>query len=369
MLPVIQAADQAEVRGDPAGALDVILSRLFAPDGSVFWRPERVRQLSQLCVLGPLLPRWATSRWVLSQALQVLDQPTRGRSRTALSTAVRVGSGSGTLPGVDQLDANARVVDHDWVYRQLFLYELGGLDHFVRRIASPDLLAGADRIGEWAAAPMGAYLLVEETPRELAWEDLATGRDLRTINLGAATLTPPGYWALGRVVPTDEGAMFESAPLAVPEGAALDVARDRAGWVDAVAKACREEYPLEDDEPCITGGFDFGLLTDVPGVTQHYLQHLVTGAPHRDDPEGCDRPSLSADFVRAAMGDELELLDLGVSPWPSVAAALVEPNVSDQLLRNLTPADAEALRGLGARLPEPASSVCETLADILRAVA
>ena len=54
---------------------------------------------------------------------------------------------------------------------------------------------------------------------------------------------------------------------------------------------------------------------------------------------------------------------------PSVAAALVEPHVSEHLLHVLTPADADALRSLGARLPRPASDVCLGLAEMLREAA
>ena len=378
MLPIMQAANEAEVRGDVAGALDVILSRLVGPDGRIFWRPERVCRLSQLYVLGPLLPRWATSRWILAQALQVLEPSNRDRSVRAYETAVRVRGGPDMVRGADEIDRRAEVADHDWVHRQLFLYELGGLDHFLRRVAAPDLLTGADCIHEWAAAPMGAYRLVEETPRELTWEDLGSGGEARTINLGASTLTLPGGCVLGRVVPTEEGLMFESAPLVVPEGAALDVARDRRSWVDAVARACRDEYPVSDDDDlCVTSSFDFALLTDVPGITQHWLQHLAAEVPFTRHDE-CDPLGLAVGLVRSALEGTLQpLLDdamkrletTPLSAGPSVAAALVEPHVSEHLLHELTPADADALRSLGATLPRPASDVCLGLAEMLREAA
>lgn len=377
MLPIMQAADEAEVRGDAVGALEVILSRPTGHDGRVFWRPERVCRLSQLYVLGPLLPRWATSRWILAQALQVMEPSNRNRSRRAYETAVRVRGGPGMVRGADAIERRAEVTDHDWVHRQMFLYELGGLDHFVRRVAAPDLLAGADRIEEWAAAPMGGYRLVEETPRELTWEDLGSGAEARTINLGASTMTVPGGCVLGRMVPTEEGSMFESAPLVVPEGAALDVARDPSSWVGAVAKACRDEYPVEDDDdPCITGGFDFAMLTDVPGITQHWFQHLAAGI-HFGRHDECDPLGLAVGFVRAALDDTLQQVlddamkkfDTSGSAWPSVAAAFVAPHVSEHLLHELTSADSEALLRLGARLPRPAADVCLGLAEMLRAAA
>ena len=369
MLSALQSVERAEARGDAAAALDVILSRPVERDGRMFWHPDRVRRLGQLTVLGPLLPRWVTSRWILAQAVQVLEPANRSRGRRAVETAVRVRGGPGTLRGLDEYDAMAKVADHDWVHRQLFLYDLGGLDHFLRRVAAPDLLAGADRIEEWATAPMGAYRLVEETPRELTWRDLVSGGELGTINLGAATMTSPGDCVLGRVVPSEEGALFESAPLPVPEGAALDVARDPSGWVDVVERACRDEYPLRGDELCITGDFDFAMLTDVPGLTQHYLHHVAAGTPFEAGHRRCDLAALAADFVRAAVREEPALGDAEVSPWPSVSAALVEPHVSEHLLRDLTPGDAEALLQLGARLPRPAADMCLALGELLREAA
>ncbi|GAA2147134.1 hypothetical protein GCM10009844_24060 [Nocardioides koreensis] len=308
-----------------------------------------------------------------------MEPSNRDRSLRAYETAVRVRGGPDMVRGADDFDRRVEVADHDWVFRQLFLYELGGLDHFLRRVAAPGLLAGADRIDEWAATPMGGYRLVEETPRELTWEDLGSGAEVRTINLGASTMTVPGGCVLGRVVPTDEGSMFESAPLVVPEGAALDVARDRRSWVDAVERACRDEYPVEDDDDdlCITGSFDFAMLTDVPGITQHWLQHLAAEIPWTRHDE-CDPLGLALGFVRAALDETLQpVLDNAMKGFdatplaagPPVSAALVEPHVSEHLLHELTPADADALRSLGARLPRPAADVCLGLAEMLREAA
>ena len=163
----------------------------LGPDGKPFWRPWRVRYLTQLAGLGPLLPRWATSRWILAQALQALHEGSRDRTRRALEIAIELRGGEGELPGMDAMDAKCKVMDHDWVYRQVFLYELGGLHDFLRRRASADLVAGADRIREWARAPMGAYRLLDRAADVTTWEDLATGAEIRLANIGSGALVVP----------------------------------------------------------------------------------------------------------------------------------------------------------------------------------
>lgn len=61
-LGILRAVDEAEARGDAHGALDLVLRDRRVRDDEGFWRPEKVRRLLQLTALGPLLPRWATSR-------------------------------------------------------------------------------------------------------------------------------------------------------------------------------------------------------------------------------------------------------------------------------------------------------------------
>ena len=198
----------------------------LGPDGKPFWRPWRVRYLTQLAYLGPLLPRWATSRWVLAQALQALQEGSRDRTRRALEIAIKVRGGEGELPGMDAMDAKCKVMDHDWVYRQVFLYELGGLDDFLRRRASADLVAGADRIREWARAPMGAYRLLDRRADVTTWEDIATGAEIRLANIGSGALVVPEERVIGRLVPIEGGSMFE----------ACDRRRCPDGWPRQVAQ-------------------------------------------------------------------------------------------------------------------------------------
>ena len=360
----MQAADAAEARGDADAALVLMVAHPDGPDGKPFWRQERLRRLLQLAALGPILPGWATSRWILAQAHQCLDESTRDCGRRALELAIRTRGGPGALPGVDPADAQCNVMDRDWVYRQLFLYELGGLEHFLRRLATPDLLVGADRIEDWARTPMGAYRLLAESRPLLTWEDLGSGRTVETPNIGSATLLEPGDCAIGRAVPIEEGTMFEAAPLFVPDSAAVRVVADPAGWLEAVAAACRERD--DHGQPvCRTGGHDFALLTDVPLIVRLALQGTVADRGNARS-RGEDRmPYEAATFIRAAVRGELDHEE-GVSPWPSVAAALLEPCVSDFLLDGLGASDLPAVARLADDLAGPAADVCRWIAGDLR---
>lgn len=265
---ILSAADAAEARGDAAAALDVMAPHQFGPDGQPFWAPWRVRMLAEILDAGPALPRWAVSRWILAQALRHLPDNSN-RMRRALQVAIDLRGGVHLLQGVDQLDALCHVKDHDWVYRQVFLHDLGGLRHFLRHGATPDLLAGADRIREWVGASLGGYRLLDDG----RWQDLGSGEELELLDLGARSYVRSDDCVLGRVVPIASGAMFETAPLTVPESVAVEVTRNRAGWLDALRRGCLR-YGVG---PCrgiatpegaivLAGAHDYALLTDESGL-------------------------------------------------------------------------------------------------------
>lgn len=366
---LLAATDAAEARGDVAGALAIIEDDLARRRGPVFWRPERLMRLGQLRVLGRLLPGWATSRWILAQAAQTLDESSRPRTRRAFEMAFSTGSPEAVWAG-DQFDRRVKTMDHDWVFRQVLLYELGGLRHFVSHVASRDLLAGADRIDEWARAPMGAFRLVCEEPQVLRWLDLGTGKDVETLNIGAACLLVPDDCVLGRLVPIESGAMFESAPLPVPEGVALRVAAAPADWVAALSAACRTDDG--DDLRKLIALNDFRLLTDVPTAVQRVAAWDVANRLQLSPPRvetNSDGRALFVGLVRAALdqrlGDGLE----GISYPPVVAATLLDPAVFSDLWDTLRIVDAENLRRLAAGIGGPAADLCRLLAMDLQATA
>lgn len=369
--PILRATDAAEARGDARAALGIMERDQRRRGDEYFWRPARVERLMQLTALEPMLPRWATSRWILAQALQWLDEWGRTRAAKAMEIAIAARGGEAALSGVDDIDARAQVLDHDWIFRQVFLYELGGLQHFAARVASADLLAGADRIHDWARARMGAFRLVQESPRSLTWTDLSTGEEIESLNLGTASLLQPGECAIGRLNDVEEGAMFESAPLMVPGPVARQVADAPADWVDVVSAACRESRST--DEPIMTGrGHDFRLLTDVPRMMQHVLalftyEHTTGRQPALDSVGEVSVVEIG--LVGAALDDRLGELELDSTPWPCVAATLLDTRVVHGLRDALSRSDGPKLERLAELLAGPASEVCVALARDLATAA
>ena len=353
---VMIRADVAERRGDALGALEALDRRPFGPDGKMFWRRERVTRLVQLTQLGPLLPPWVHSRWILAQALQQWGGATNSRMMRALEVAVAIRGGEDALPGIDRADARAKVVDGDWVFRQLALYELGGLDAFLRA-APADLMSGADRIAEWAAAPMSGFRLVSRTPSTVMWEDLATGERRCVDNIGSAALAMLGECVVGRLVPvsTRSSWMFESAPLVVAEPVARTVAAAPADWLAAVTAGLQGE-----DVPMSQSAFEFAMVTDVPRVV--WLHALLEGRP-------ADLASQPVTLVRALLDRVCAALEgpssrdeqLGVELWPCVYAAVLDPFVMSGFDEALENGDLPTMVALAERLPDPAAAVCEDL--------
>jgi len=366
-LPVLRATDRAEARGDAVATLELIEQDLADREDEYFWRPDRLRRLWQLAFFGRLLPRWATSRWILGQAAQSLDSRSRQRVRKAIEIALAMRGGE-ALAESASIDVRTRVIDHDWVFRQLLLYEYGGLQDFVARFASAKLLSGADLIHEWARAPMGGFRFVRECRRTLVWEDLSTNAELESLNLGAASLLDQGECALGRLVPIEGGAMFETGPLRVPESLARCVALDPTGWVAALSAECQRQHG---EAPWIVTEVDrFDLLTDVPPGAQQMVARAVAGrteeqVTHAIDPDpGTELTAL----VRAALSDQVNERDPGVSPWPAAAAALLDPGVFIAIAETVVPTDQASFERLSRLLPAPADALCRQIAhDLERA--
>jgi hypothetical protein len=368
-LAVMQAADEAEAHGDAEGVAEIMASMPVGPDGKPFWRPGRVRRIAQLVELRDVLPRWAISRWILSQALQTLDAGARDLSGLAMQTAIDVRGGEAELPGVDDLDARAKVMDHDWAYRQQFLYDLGGLRHFLGATASADLVAGADRVHDWADAEMGGYRLLAVSSLTLRWEDLATGQLLDVMNIGSAALVDVGECVIGRVVPIEEGAMFESSPLPVPEEVARQVAQEPDCWVEVLGSAVRDRTARKDAATVrilLTGAHDYGLLTDVPDA----IWRTVTAPTFGRIVRLSENPS-------AVVVDAVHLVEVATTrvtldqerlerAWPCVAAALVAPEVVPVLRGRVELLSAESLLVVAEHLAEPAATVCRGLAELCR---
>lgn len=370
------AVDAAEAAGDPAKALDLVEGMRHGPDGRPWWRPQRVRRLRQLVALGDAAPSWVWGRWVIDQAAQ----PRPGRDTDAADVAVEVRGGRSTLWGVDHGDAMAKVIDHDWVFRQLILHERGGLDHFLRRVASPRLLDLAGDVRSWVGLPIGAYELVSERVDRIVWRDLATGATMETINLGGASLMALGEAAIGRVVHAGGVALFESPPLCVPPDVAREVATSPADWLAALTRGCRGEAGPVLTE-LIAKSNDFDLLFDLSSrVRRHLLQPIDPDLRSDDVGTGGNGADYDLALVLAALGGELPLTgeegdheqlsaDAARPLAPLVSAALLEPDTLAGIERLLLASDAAAVSRLASTLVPPADAFCERILNRLSGAA
>ncbi len=359
-LGTMHAVDEAERRGDAQAALQLIHGRLVGPDGGPFWRPARINRLTQVVMLGSALPRWAVTRWVLAQARDGLGPPGDPVRRHCLARAIEIRGGTHGLSHHGEADAIAKIVDHDWVYRQLYLYELGGLARFVRSGVTPDLVAGADHLHDWMRAPMCALRLVARAPDLVTWERLDTGERLDLANIGSAALVVPGELVLGRLVPIESGQMLEAAPLVVPRPAAEQVASDPTSWIDAVS-ASRAEVQ--------TGGFDDGLAHDVRDlIWQLMLQDPVEPLPSQDE-IGVHLAGRTLAMARECLREDYVAERDDIDPWACLRAALLSLSVVARLPALAEPADAELFDRLAELLAAPGDTICRDLAAEIREVA
>ncbi|MDO9456599.1 hypothetical protein [Nocardioides sp.] len=358
----MQDADEAERRGDVAGALEVIMRRPLDQNGDLFWRLERIRRLRQLDELAPVLPAWVTSRWILTQATQIIDD----RDPGARSRRLRALDVAQELSGLDADEASSvSLMDHDWFYRQVLLWEEGALGEFLSRSATPDLVAGADRIAEWAAAPMGGFVYLGAAAGRSRWTDLATGEVLTLDDIGSGSMLAPDVPAIGRLVPAGDGRMFESAPQETSLDVATAVAADPAGWLDVV-RAAGDEFRCGEIIPHVD---DFGLVTDV--ARMQWLTWLAEWRPARGQALQVDDQLLARTVVdRAARelglsehrylppGEDYDAEEQeGWEPWACLGAALLEPGLSEALRAVVTTGDLGVLDQLRDRVADPARSL------------
>ena len=337
---------EVEARGDAAEGIGIIDAFLVGPDGETFWSLERMRELSQVADFGPLLPGWTYSRWTCNQAFRAMHQDARGRVLRAMELAGR----------------HARP-DRDWVCRQQLVFELGGLDFFVRRMAASTLLARADQVDTWPQARMGGFRFVASTPSTTTWEDLDSGECVSMPNIGSSVLLQPGDLVIGRLVPVEAGLMFDSRPLHVPATVAKGVARDPLRW----AELPRSARPSRGGGGLLEPTVRESVVSDVPTwVWQLALLDPELLDPG-DDPEELPTYETMARAVLDAAAIELELLEHPrpapeLDRWPCLGAALLEPGLWGVLPSVVAPRDQVVLRELGDVIAEPAAAVCRRVA-------
>lgn len=345
--PAMFAVNDAEARGDVKSALEIIHTTSDQLDKEQFWHPSRLERLEQLRLLAALMPRWAHSRWIVAQAMQ----STNARNQWRMSKAIRVALDvrGGPDPGRDREDDRIQILDRDWVYRQTFLYELGGLEAFLRHNASGDLITGADRIWEWVRAPMRGLRLLRREPRHLLWEDPRTGEQLTTINIGAGLLVDDEECVIGRIVPIDDGLMFETAPLRVPEEVAYAVADEPERWIDALRDRTGRQGHEPEEIWTHRGLRDYGLLTDIPYGLVNLAMDAGLHAFRNPDDDGLV---------------ELDELFNHPADYPACLAAwLMRPETITALAAGVPLEGLSALGGFAEFVHEPAASLIRDLAD------
>ncbi|WP_141782085.1 hypothetical protein [Nocardioides albertanoniae] len=340
------AVIDAEARGDVKAALEIIRRTGNQLDGDQFWHPQRIERLEQMELLGALMPRWAHSRWIVSQAIQGTDPRNKWRMAKAIKVAIDVRGGPD--PVRDREDDRIQIMDRNWVYRQAFLYELGGLEAFLRHNAAGDLIAGADRIWEWTRAPMRGLRLLRRESRQLVWEDPVTGGQVNTINIGSAVFVDDGECVIGRVVPIEGGAMFETAPLRVPDEIAYAVADEPDRWIDALRDISeRPGGSAEPDKIWVTRGLrDYGLLTDIPYALVTLAMDAGLHAFHHPDDGDLDELFTHPDDYPACL-----------------AAWLVQSGTIKALSAGIPAEGRAALDSFVELVPEPAAGLIHDLTD------
>ena len=221
---------------------------------------------------------------------------------------------------------------------------------------------------------MGAYRVDDRNEPGLVVTDVASGEERAVLDLGTHLLTHPGGHLIGRLVPILEepGLAFESPPLPVDEGTALEVAalagqeQPADGWVDVVGRA-RAKGRLPRDcsrvqrESVLTDVEPIGLL--VATIGEHEIEEIVERMEAGEDEVGrAAFRLLGCAWVleRRWKADTLHSLSL-------LCAAVLRPGVYERARVELTEEhryDAWVL--LASAAPEPAASRFAALASLSR---
>lgn len=355
----------AERAGDAARALE-----LHASVPALNLRSRHNLLLAQLASLGDDLPDWVWARWIAYQAIRCEDQHSEtGRTQRLALTYVLDTFHDDQLAdchaeGGDPVKVMAWVASESWLFHQLLVHELGGLERFVDELATGRLVEHSALARSWAGAPLSGYLVGPRLPgRRLRVEDPAAGTWTEVIDLGARADAGDSRWVLGRLVPSgiDDLPMFDTPPIAVPEQVARDVAAAPEPWL-MVKQALDEGRVVERHFMRA----DLELTTDVPSIDL-----LRVGTPPADLERVTAQLRAGRDEVpRAAFRILRRAVDgaLQDSDAPHVAAAVLQPAARADARRLLV---REGRRDVwarwAARVHEPARRLLLDLAEACRA--
>ena len=220
------------MRGDARAALRHY-RKIASVSGS-----EHEDMLEQLDEHHAILPDWVRARWLCAQALRASTPMADARHRESLEVAIMTAYAEdpeGRHRTSDPARALGRLIAHNWVYRQMSCFELGGLSE-VLSLAGPDLLRASGPVDEWVEAELGGYRLEAVGAGVATLRDLVSGTQVEILDIGTCGELEVGDHAIGRLVPIagPPGLMAESRLVPVPEWAAVEIAWTPEDWLDTV---------------------------------------------------------------------------------------------------------------------------------------
>lgn len=355
----------AERSGDAARALE-----LHASVPALNLRSRHHVLMAQLASLGDDLPDWVWARWIAYQAIRCEDQDTEtGRiQRLALKYVLETFHDDQLADchadGGDPVKVAAWVAGESWLFHQLLVHELGGLERFVDELATGRLAEHCALARSWVGAPLGGYLVGPTLPHgRLRVEDLAADSWTDVLDLGARANAGDSGWVLGRLVPSgvDDLLMFDSPPIAVPERVARDVAAAPKPWLRV--KEVLDEGRLVERHFMRT---DLELVTDVPSIDL-----LRVGTPPADLERVTAQLRAGRDEIpRAAFRILRRAVDgtLQDSDAPHVAAAVLQPSARADARRLLVrEGQYDAWARWAALVHQPARGLLLDFAEACRA--
>ena len=368
----LAAAADAEARGDARAAVQHYLAGLIVEESL------RPHQLWEIADLGDDAPGWIYSRWCVDQAYRwmLLNQDPRTDDMVRVTLAVaHLDHAESLLEDPTALtEYGTLVAGTDWLAEQLCVYTAGGLLDFLDLRAEEGLLSRADRVREWASAPMRVHRLEERRGAVLVVRDLVADVASEVLDLGAFSEGDVGDHVLGRVVPISAPPhrMFDSRPVPLDPTTAEDAAAaigrgDELGWLDAVSLA-REEGRLARGFSCCQGTLWSTDLVPKP-TPPHRTRDEMSGRMVELIDAGLD--PLVANGVVVA---EVALLAAAISGdqafcavGPHLTAVLVDSRIFGAVRSHCTAPEHEpAWRLLATSTTSPVHERCLELADRCR---
>lgn len=358
-----ESSQAAERAGDAATALD------YHQGIPLFRRSAHRGLLAQLASLAGEMTPWLWARWAAYQTTRAEDPGTESRKihRMALDYALATFHGADLeeihCVGGDPMPAIARVVGEDWAFHQICTYELGGLECFLETAATGLLVERCGLARQWFGARIGGYRLVS-VPGRLAVRDLASGRQVELLDLGARVHADEDGWLIGRLVPsgTTPALMFDTRPLPVDERTARAASTgDRRGaWVSALV----EGIAAGRVDAAVLQREDRELVTDVPS-----LGLLMRGTAAGAVASAIDQLAAGRDEIGRAAYRILRTVAEGAfgpdDDAPYVAAAALDAHAYTQAQRRLVgPARRAAWERWSQLVPDPARGRLLRLAEL-----